>query len=85
MPNKLQIAWAGARVDQMAFIHTYTTLHTETCLNVLFDVVSKEESEKYQSYKGAVGTILCHNEAELKMSKEIDHQISSTDQAGKIK
>ncbi len=39
---------------------------------------------KYQSLKGAVGTILRQNEAELKMSKEIDHQTSSTDQAGEV-
>ncbi len=29
--------------------------------------------------------MLCPNEAELKFSMEIDHQISSTDQAGKIR
>ena len=37
-----------------------------------------------QLYKGAVGATLCQNEAELKISKEIDYQISFTDQAGKI-
>ncbi len=39
---------------------------------------------KYQSYKGAVGATLRQNEAELKISKENDHQTASTDQAGDI-
>ncbi len=47
-------------------------------------ITASNLGRKYQSYKGAVGTTLSHNEAELKMSKEIDHQTSSTDQAGKI-
>ena len=38
-----------------------------------------------QVLKGAVGTTLRQNEAELKFSMEIDHQISSTNQAGKIR
>ncbi len=38
-----------------------------------------------QSLKGAVGTTLCQNEAELKLSMEMDHHTSSTDQAGKIR
>ncbi len=42
-------------------------------------------NRNYQSLKRAVGTILCQNEAALKISMEIDHQNSSTDQAGKIR
>ena len=38
-----------------------------------------------QVLKGAVGKTLYQNEAELKFSMEIDHQISSTDQAGKVR
>ncbi len=38
-----------------------------------------------QVLKGVVGTTLCQNEAELKFSMEINHQISSTGQAGKIR
>ena len=37
-----------------------------------------------QVLKGAVGTTLCQNEAELKFSMENDHQTSSTDQAVKV-
>ena len=53
------------------------TLHME-----VFNDKKPLFERKYQSYKGAVGTTLFQNEAELKISKEIDHQISSTDQAG---
>ncbi len=35
-----------------------------------------------QVLKGAVGTTLCQNEAELIFQMEIDHQISTTDKAG---
>ena len=38
-----------------------------------------------QLLKRAAGAMLCHNEAELKISMEIHHQMSSTDQAGKIR
>ena len=38
-----------------------------------------------QVLKGAVGTTLHQNEAELKISMEIDHQISFTDQTGEIR
>ncbi len=38
-----------------------------------------------QVLKGAVGATLCQNEAELKFSMEIDHHISSTEQARKIR
>ena len=38
-----------------------------------------------QVLKGAVGTTLRENEAELKISMEIDHQNSSIDQTGKIR
>ena len=41
--------------------------------------------QNYQSLKGAVGATVCQNEAQLKLSMEIDHQNSSTDQAGKIR
>ncbi len=37
-----------------------------------------------QVLKGAVGASLCQNEADVKIHMEIDHHISSTDQAGKI-
>ncbi len=38
-----------------------------------------------QSLKGAVVATHCQNEAELKFSMEIDHQISLTEEAGKIR
>ena len=38
-----------------------------------------------QVLKGAVGTALCQNEAEVKFHMEINHHISSTEQAGKIR
>ncbi len=38
-----------------------------------------------QVLKRAAGATLSQNEAELKISMEIHHQMSSTDQAGKIR
>ncbi len=38
-----------------------------------------------QVLEGAVVVVLCRNEAEVKFHVEIDHHISSTDQAGKIR
>ena len=61
---------------EMAFAPKYTDLH--------FSTEMSKHIRKYQSYKGAVGETLCQNEAELKFSMEIDHQTSSTDQAGKF-
>ena len=62
----------------------WETIASKGCkLNI--EVYCVVTDRKYQSYKGAVGTTLCENKAELKISKEIDHQILSTDQAGKIR
>ncbi len=52
------------------------TLNEEANLSVL----NLLDVRNNQSLKGAVGTTLCQNEADLKISMEIDHQISSTDQ-----
>ena len=46
-------------------------------------VKSKEILHLSQLLKGAVVVTHCQNEAELKFSMEIDHQISLTEQQGK--
>ena len=38
-----------------------------------------------QVLKGAVGTTLCQNEAEVKFQLEIDHQISPTEKVGAMR
>ena len=81
--KRFEIKRKKQRVSSHVYLYGRTEL--EKAFLCLRHYALRKVDRKYQSLKGAVGAILCQNEEELKISKEIDHQISSTDKAGKIR